>query len=177
MVCLTLTFLPTLPSWWPDTSMWATCLSLNWSLAEKGNIQCQLPKDTNSSPSYPHRPTRKHLTEQSTYISHLHLRYGCKCEAVLKHTQTHVEGLNIQQGTLKGLAALLPCSACLAKKMRKTNKQPHKNFTEVNNLITNAPLSWTPSTADKAVNPNHTVSLDWDIVNKRNKTGHYLQTI
>ena len=54
----------------------------------------------------------------------------------------------------------------------KTNKQPHKNFTEVNNLITNAPLSWTPSTADKAVNPNHTVSLDWGIVHKRNKTGH-----
>jgi hypothetical protein len=100
-----------------------------------------------------------------------HLRYGCKCEAVLKHTQSHVEGLQIQQGTLKNLSALLPCSACLAGKMRKTVKQPHKNYTEVNNLVTNAPLSWTPSTSNKFVNPNHTVSVDWGIVNKRNKTG------
>ena len=100
-----------------------------------------------------------------------HLRYGCKCEDVLKHTQSHVEGLQIQQGTLKNLSALLPCSACLAGKMRKTVKQPHKNYTEVNNLLTNAPLSWTPSTSNKFVNPNHTVSVDWGIVNKRNKTG------
>ena len=37
------------------------------------------------------------------------------------------------------------------------------------NLLTNCPLSWTPSTADKFVNPNHTVSVDWGIINKRNK--------
>ena len=55
--------------------------------------------------------------------------------------------------------------------MRKTVKQPHKNYTEANNLVTNAPLSWTPSTSTKFVNPNHTVSVDWGIVNKRNKTG------
>ena len=100
-----------------------------------------------------------------------HLRFGCKCENVLKHTQNHVEGLQIRQGTLKDLSKLLPCSACLAGKMRKTNKQPHKNYTEINNLVTNAPLSWTPSTADKIVNPNLTVSLDWGIVNKKSKPG------
>jgi hypothetical protein len=99
-----------------------------------------------------------------------HLRYGCKCETVLKHTQSHVEGLQIQQGTLNNLSKLLPCSACLAGKMRKTNKQPHKNYTEMKNLI-NAPLSWTPSTADKFVNLNRTISVDWGIVKKRNKTG------
>jgi transposase InsO family protein len=54
--------------------------------------------------------------------------------------------------------------------MRKTNKQPQKNYTEMQNLI-NAPLTWTPSTADKFVNPNHTISVDWGIVNKRNKAG------
>ncbi len=41
----------------------------------------------------------------------------------------------------------------------KTNKQPQKNYTEMQNLI-NAPLSWAPSTADKFVNPNHTISVD-----------------
>ena len=100
-----------------------------------------------------------------------HLRYACKCEAVLKLTQSHVDGLQIQQGTLHDLSKLLPCSACLAGKMRKTNKQPTKNYTEISNLLTNSPLSWTPSTADKFVNPNHTVSVDWGIINKRNKAG------
>ncbi len=41
----------------------------------------------------------------------------------------------------------------------------------MSNLLTNSPLSWTPSTADKFVNPNHTISVDWGIINKRNKTG------
>ena len=98
-----------------------------------------------------------------------HLRYACKCEAVLKLTQNNVDGLQVQQGTLHDLAKLLPCSACLAGKMRKANKQPCKNYTEMLNLLTNCPLSWTPSTADKFVNPNHTVSVDWGIINKRNK--------
>ncbi len=41
----------------------------------------------------------------------------------------------------------------------------------MSNLLTNSPLSWTPSTADKCVNPNHTVSVDWGIITKRNKAG------
>ncbi len=41
----------------------------------------------------------------------------------------------------------------------------------MSNLLTNSPLSWTPSTADKFVKSNHTVSVDWGIINKRNKAG------
>ena len=99
-----------------------------------------------------------------------HLRYGCKCTQVLRNTQQHVNGLHIQHGTLKELDKLTPCSACLAGKMRKTNRPSSKNFTEVSNLVlNNSPLTWSPSTADKVVNSNDTVSVDWGIVNKKQK--------
>ena len=100
----------------------------------------------------PHRTIYFHLDEPSTFVNNIfyqcsnrpnantpsaftwHLRYGCKCQAVLKYTQSHVEGLHIiQHGTLNNLFKLLPCSACLAGKMRKTNKQPQKNYTEMQN--------------------------------------------
>jgi hypothetical protein len=48
--------------------------------------------------------------------------------------------------------------------MRKTNKPSYKNFTEGSNLVFN-----NSSTADKVVNPNDTVSVDWGIVNKKAK--------
>jgi hypothetical protein len=99
-----------------------------------------------------------------------HLRYGCKCTQVLRNTQQHVNGLQIHHGNLKDLDKLTPCSACLAGKMRKTNKPSTKNFTEISNLVlNNSPLTWSPSTADKVVNPNDTVSVDWGIVNKKAK--------
>jgi hypothetical protein len=102
-----------------------------------------------------------------------HLRYGCKCAKVLQNTQQHVNGLQIRQGTIKELGKLLPCSACLAGKMRKLNRHPTKPYTDITNLVSstnNSPLSWSPSTADKIVSPNHTISVDWGIINKKAKT-------
>jgi hypothetical protein len=75
---------------------------------------------------------------------------------------------------MNDLPKLLPCSACLAGKARKTKKQPVKNFTDTANLttiLTNAPLSWTPTTEHKVVEPNQTISLDWGIINKTSKSG------
>ena len=103
-----------------------------------------------------------------------HLRYACKCASVLKHTQANVEGLHIRQGTLGDLPQLLPCSACLAGKLRKNRGQPDKNYTDIenlNNTLSNLPLSWTASTADKNVTPNRTVSIDWGIINKKTQSG------
>jgi hypothetical protein len=56
--------------------------------------------------------------------------------------------------------------------MRKTNRPSSKNFTDVSNLVlkNNSPLTWSPSTADKIVNPNDTISVDWGIVNKKAKS-------
>jgi hypothetical protein len=47
--------------------------------------------------------------------------------------------------------------------MRKTRKNPAKEFTEVNNLA----LSWTANTAEKETRSNESVSLDWGIIHKR----------
>ncbi len=65
--------------------------------------------------------------------------------------------MQIQQGTWKQLETQLPCSACIAGKMRKAKKNPAREFTEVNNLA----LSWTANTADKETRANERVSLDW----------------
>jgi hypothetical protein len=68
----------------------------------------------------------------------------------------------------------LPCSACLAGKLRKNRGQPDKNYTDIenlNNTLVNLPLSWTASTADKNVTPNRTVSIDWGIINKKTQSG------
>ena len=78
---------------------------------------------------------------------------------------------------MNDLPKLLPCSACLAGKARKTKKQPVKNFTDTANLattVTNAPLSWTPTTEHKVVEPNQTISLDWGIINKTSKSDTHI---
>jgi len=57
--------------------------------------------------------------------------------------------------------------------MRKLNRHPTKPYTDITNLVSstnNSPLSWSPSTADKIVSPNHTISVDWEIINKKAKS-------
>ncbi len=84
-------------------------------------------------------------------------------ELVLQHTQRHVIGMNVQQGSWKKLKQQLPCSSCLAGKMRKLNKAGAKDYTDLDNLA----LSWTPNTAEKKVRLNEEVSIDWGIINKQ----------
>jgi hypothetical protein len=88
-----------------------------------------------------------------------HLRYGCAGEQVLKRTQPHVIGMNVQLGSWKTLQQKLPCDACLAGKMQKTRKGRSSAFTPVQNLA----LSWTPATKDKVSTPNVLISTDWGI--------------
>jgi hypothetical protein len=95
-----------------------------------------------------------------------HLRYACKSAEILKHTQRHVEGLNVQMGSWNRLKQLLRCSACLAGKMKKTKKTPTKGYTDIQNLA----VSWLPGTNNKVSTPNEIVSVDWGIINKRNKS-------
>jgi hypothetical protein len=86
------------------------------------------------------------------------LRYACKSADVLKHTQQHVEGLNVQMGSWPQLKQLLPCSACLAgkMKMKKTKKTPMTGYTDIQNLA----VSWLPGTDKKISTPNELVSVD-----------------
>jgi hypothetical protein len=95
---------------------------------------------------------------------HYHLRFGCASEVVLKQTQQHVCGMQVQKGSWKTLRSLLPCSACLAGKMRKQTHGTHaRDYTDLNNLA----LSWTAGTDYKNVRPNEKVSVDWGIINKK----------
>ncbi len=75
--------------------------------------------------------------------------------------------MQAQHGSWKKLKALLPCSACLAGKMRKTNKTTAKDFTAIENLA----LSWAAATAKKNVRPNEIVAADWGIINKTSISG------
>jgi hypothetical protein len=88
-----------------------------------------------------------------------HLRYGCMSEPVLQHTQRHVVGMNVQQESWKKLKQQLPCSSCLAGKMRKLNKAGLKDYTDLDNLA----LSWTPNTAEKKVRPKEEVSIPGEL--------------
>ncbi len=64
---------------------------------------------------------------------HYHLRFGCASEVVLKQTQQHVCGMQVQKGSWKTLRSLLPCSACLAGKMRKQIHNTHaRAYTDLN---------------------------------------------
>jgi hypothetical protein len=69
--------------------------------------------------------------------------------------------MNVQQGSWNKLKQQLPCSSCLAGKMRKLNKAGSIDYTDLDNLA----LSWTPNTAEKKVKPNGEVSIDWGIIN------------
>jgi hypothetical protein len=94
-----------------------------------------------------------------------HLRYACKCSELLKQTQEHVIGMNVQMGSWKALETQLPCTACLAGKMRKTKKTPTKAFTDISTFA----VTWKHGNDNKIVNSNEKVAVDWGIINKKNQ--------
>ncbi len=108
---------------------------------------------------------RPNLQTPTAFI--YHLRFGCASEQVLKRTQPHVLGLQVQQGSWYKLSQILPCNACLAGKMRKTRKSQSSAFTPVTNLA----LTWAPNTQDKIIIPNQNISTDWGIINKQSEKG------
>jgi hypothetical protein len=85
-----------------------------------------------------------------------HLRFACASEAVLKRTQSHVIGMEVQLGSWDKLKDNVPCDACLAGKMRKTRKAQSSAFTPVKNLA----LSWTPNTNSKMIIPTQQKHLN-----------------
>jgi hypothetical protein len=108
---------------------------------------------------------RPNLTTPTAFI--YHLRYGCSSDQVLRRTQAHVIGMEIQMESWPHVKNNLPCNACLAEKMRKTRRAQSSAFTPMQNLA----LSWTPGTQDKVIIPNQEISTDWGIINKKLQTG------
>ena len=76
--------------------------------------------------------------------------------------------MSVQMHSWKQLESSLPCSVCLAGKMRKTKKTPAQPFTNVDNLA----VTWTPGTDNKIVNLNEQIALDWGIINKTKQQGN-----
>jgi hypothetical protein len=114
-------------------------------------------------PTYHNNATtnRPNATTLTAFV--YHLRYGCASEQVLRRTQSHVKGMNVQMDSWPQLKTHLPCDGCLAGKMRKTNKAQSSAFTPAYNLA----LSWTPQTTEKVVIPNKDIATDWGIINKQ----------
>jgi hypothetical protein len=85
-------------------------------------------------PTYYNNATtnRPNATTPTAFV--YHLRYGCASEQVLKRTQPHVKGMEVQMNSWTKLKANLPCDSCLAGKMRKTNKAQSSAFTPAYNL-------------------------------------------
>jgi hypothetical protein len=73
--------------------------------------------------------------------------------------------MNVQLGSWKVLETQLPCTACLAGKMRKTKKTPTKGFTNINTFA----VTWKPGHENQIVNSNESVALDWGIIHKKNQ--------
>ena len=59
-----------------------------------------------------------------------HLRMACACIAVLQRTKANVTGMQIQHQSWKQLEKMLPCTACIAGKMRKSNKATPKQYSD-----------------------------------------------
>ena len=112
-----------------------------------------------------------------------HLRMACARSEVLERTKANVKGMNIQHQSWKQLKQLLPCTACIAGKMRKSKKANPKQYSDHMNLaitneseednkqIQNNAVSRTAATTQQTNTRNERVSVDWAIVNKTNVQG------
>ena len=109
-----------------------------------------------------------------------HARLACACKEVMMRTQKNVTGMRIQNDSWKSLDTLLPCSSCVAGKMRKSNAARAATYSDMKTLTTNLiasqnparhygfAVSRTPATTEQSNERNKLVSVDWAIVNKEN---------
>jgi hypothetical protein len=91
--------------------------------------------------------------------------------------------MNVQQDSWKSLDTLLPCSSCVAGKMRKANSPSTQTYSDIRALTTDLlaqqnparhfgfAVSRTPATTAQINQRNKIISVDWAMVNKQNKPG------
>ena len=95
-------------------------------------------------------------------------------------TQKNVIGMRVQNESWKALDTQLPCSSCVAGKMRKLNASRAASYSDLKNLTTiilasqnparhfGFAVSRTPATTAQSNERNKIVSVDWAIINKEN---------
>jgi hypothetical protein len=110
-----------------------------------------------------------------------HTRLACACKEVMQRTQRNVKGMNVQQDSWKSLDTLLPCSSCVAGKMRKANSPSTQTYSDIRALTTDLlaqqnparhfgfTVSQTPAATAQINQRNQIVSVGWAIVNKQSQ--------
>ncbi len=100
-------------------------------------------------------------------------------------TQNNVQGMRIQNDSWKLLDTQLPCSSCVAGKMRKSNAAKASDYTDLKALTTRLlasqnpaqhfgfAVSRTPATTAQSNERNKLVSVDWAIIHKENVPDEY----
>ena len=95
-------------------------------------------------------------------------------------TQKNVIGMRVQSDSWKTLDTQLPCSSCVAGKMRKLNASKAASYSDLKTLTTiilasqnparhfGFAVSRTPATTAQSNERNKVVSVDWAIINKEN---------
>ena len=88
--------------------------------------------------------------------------------------------MRVQTDSWKTLDTQLPCSSCVAGKMRKLNASRAASYSDLKTLTTNIlasqnparhfgfAVSRTPATTAQSNERNKVVSVDWAIINKEN---------
>ena len=100
-------------------------------------------------------------------------------------TQKNVIGMRVQNESWKALDTQLPCSSCVAGKMRKSNAAKASDYTDLKALTTRLlasqnparhfgfAVSRTPATTAQSNERNKLVSVDWAIIHKENVPDEY----
>ena len=95
-------------------------------------------------------------------------------------TQKNVSGMRVQNESWKALDTQLPCSSCVAGKMRKYNAAKASNYCDLKTLTTHIiasqnparhygfAVSRTPATTAQSNERNKLISVDWAIIHKEN---------
>ncbi len=74
-----------------------------------------------------------------------HPRLGCACKEVMMRTQKNVIGMRVQNESWKTLDTQLPCSSCVAGKMRKLNASRAASYSDLKTLTTTILASQNPA--------------------------------
>jgi hypothetical protein len=98
----------------------------------------------------------------------------------MMRTQKNVTGMKIQNDSWKLLDTQLPCSSCVAGKMRKLNAAKALDYSDLKTLTNTIiasqnparhfgfAVSRTPATTAQSNERNKLVSVDWAITHKEN---------
>jgi hypothetical protein len=121
---------------------------------------------------------RPDVTTPTALIWHASLT--CACKEVMMRTQKNVSGMRVQNESWKALDTQLPCSSCVAEKMRKFNAAKASNYCDLKTLTTTIiasqnparhyglAVSRTPATTEQSNERIKLISVDWAIIHKEN---------